>query len=114
MPNRNTTNTEFRRLLEMLPTILQKDIDSNLVQFIFLNMFNMSSPENKEDMMEFIDKLYKDCHSFFTQKTKADFDMSEENLAEFNNKIEMLLQQHLAPILTAFENYKKVSGSSNA
>lgn len=114
MPNRKATDTDFRKLIEMLPNIIQKDMDSNLVQFIFLNMFNISPDEQKEDMIDFIDKLSKDCQAFFTQKAKADFDISEKDLINLDNKTKTLLQQHLAPILAAFDKYKKISGSSNA
>lgn len=97
---------DFLLFSDSLPTLLNRDINNNILMFIFMSMFKASKDEQKDAIVGFVDQISSDIGSFFLDKAKAEFDLTEEESNNLNRKIKLHLNQNLGPILKEIQEYK--------
>ena len=93
-----------------LPMLIQKDINANILMFMFVAMYTASNDAQKETVATFINKLADDMINFFSKKLTIDFDdLSDLEIKNYKDRIEYLVNQNLKPILTEIERHKNDS-----
>ena len=97
----------FQSFNNALPMLIQKDINANILMFMFVAMYSAIKDEQKETIASFIEKLSEDMFKFFSGKLTMDFDeLSDLEIENFKKKVKFLIDQNLNPIQEEIQKYK--------